>query len=103
MSEFMGLIRGVYDAKEGAKDGKGGFEPGGASLHNQMNGHGPDAQTYRRASDAELTPVKLTDTLAFMFESRWVIRPTRAAMELPGLQVDYDQSWQGFDKARLPQ
>jgi homogentisate 1,2-dioxygenase len=97
MSEFMGLIRGVYDAKEG-----GGFEPGGASLHNQMNGHGPDAESHRRASAAELKPVKLADTLAFMFESRWVIRPTRAAMELPGLQSDYDQSWHGFEKAKLP-
>jgi len=96
MSEFMGLIRGVYDAKEG-----GGFEPGGASLHNQMNGHGPDAESHRRASTAELKPVKLEDTLAFMFESRWVIRPTRAAMELPGLQSDYDRSWHGFKKAKL--
>jgi homogentisate 1,2-dioxygenase len=98
MSEFMGLIHGVYDAKEG-----GGFEPGGASLHNQMNGHGPDAESHRRASEAELRPVKLSNTLAFMFESRWVIRPTAAAMEQPGLQADYDACWQGFAKARLPQ
>jgi homogentisate 1,2-dioxygenase len=97
MSEFMGLVRGAYDAKEG-----GGFEPGGASLHNQMNGHGPDAETHRRASAAELKPVKLDDTLAFMFESRWVIRPTAAAMKLPGLQGDYDDCWQGFEKAKLP-
>jgi len=98
MSEFMGLVHGVYDAKEG-----GGFEPGGASLHNQMNGHGPDAETTRRAMAADLTPVKLADTLAFMFESRWVIRPTAAAMELPGLQPDYDECWSGFEKAKLPQ
>jgi homogentisate 1,2-dioxygenase len=98
MSEFMGLVHGAYDAKEG-----GGFDPGGASLHNQMNGHGPDAETHRRASSADLKPVKLADTLAFMFESRWVIRPTRAAMELPGLQADYDECWQGFDKAGLPE
>jgi homogentisate 1,2-dioxygenase len=103
MSEFMGLVHGAYDAKESAKNGKGGFEPGGASLHNQMNGHGPDAETYRRASNVELKPVKLEDTLAFMFESRWVIRPTKAAMELPGLQADYDNCWQGFDKAKLPE
>ena len=98
MSEFMGLIHGVYDAKEG-----GGFEPGGASLHNQMNGHGPDAESHRRASEADLKPVKLDDTLAFMFESRWVIRPTSAAMELPGLQADYDECWHGFEKAKLPE
>jgi homogentisate 1,2-dioxygenase len=96
MSEFMGLVHGVYDAKEG-----GGFEPGGASMHNQHNCHGPDAESHRRASAADLGPVKLTDTLAFMFESRWVIRPTAAALELPGLQSDYDDCWQGFDKARL--
>jgi homogentisate 1,2-dioxygenase len=98
MSEFMGLVHGAYDAKEG-----GGFEPGGASLHNQMNGHGPDVETHRRASSAELKPVKLDDTLAFMFESRWVIRPTKEAMKLPGLQMDYDDCWQGFEKAKLPQ
>jgi homogentisate 1,2-dioxygenase len=97
MSEFMGLVHGAYDAKEG------GFEPGGASLHNQMNGHGPDAETHRRASAADLKPVKLDNTLAFMFESRWVIRPTRVAMELRGLQADYDDCWQGFDKAKLPE
>jgi homogentisate 1,2-dioxygenase len=98
MSEFMGLVHGAYDAKEG-----GGFEPGGASLHNQMNGHGPDAETHRRASEADLAPVKLDDTLAFMFESRWVIRPTHTAMELPGLQADYDECWSGFEKAKLPE
>jgi homogentisate 1,2-dioxygenase len=97
MSEFMGLIRGTYDAKDG-----GGFEPGGASVHHQMNGHGHVAESHRRASAAGLKPVKLEDTLAFMFESRWVIRPTKAAMELPGLQTDYDKSWQGFAKAKLP-
>ena len=98
MSEFMGLIHGAYDAKEG-----GGFEPGGASLHNQMNGHGPDAEVHRRATEADLKPVKLEDTLAFMFESRWVIRPTATAMELPGLQPDYDECWRGFEKAKLPE
>ena len=97
MSEFMGLIHGIYDAKEG-----GGFEPGGASLHNQMNGHGPDAETTRKAMDAELVPAKIDNTLAFMFESRWVIRPTAAAMALPSLQDDYDACWEGFTKAQLP-
>jgi homogentisate 1,2-dioxygenase len=98
MSEFMGLIHGAYDAKEG-----GGFEPGGASLHNQMNGHGPDAESHRRATEADLKPVKLENTLAFMFESRWVIRPTATAMELPTLQSDYDECWSGFAKAKLPE
>ncbi len=102
MSEFMGLIHGVYDAKEGAGDGKGGFEPGGASLHNQMNGHGPDAASTRKAMEADLAPVKLDDTLAFMFESRWVIAPTSVALKLDERQTDYDECWRDFPKARLP-
>ncbi|KFG89333.1 Homogentisate 1,2-dioxygenase [Sphingobium herbicidovorans NBRC 16415] len=97
MSEFMGLIHGVYDAKEG-----GGFTPGGASLHNQMNAHGPDAVSTRAAMEAELAPLKIDGTLAFMFESRWVIRPTAHAMAIPEKQDDYDNCWDGFVKAQLP-
>ena len=97
MSEFMGLITGAYDAKEG-----GGFAPGGASLHNQMNGHGPDQATHERASTAPLAPVRIAATMAFMFETRHVVRPTRWAMETPTMQLDYDDVWSGFAKARLP-
>jgi homogentisate 1,2-dioxygenase len=96
MSEFMGLIHGTYDAKQG------GFEPGGASLHNQMNGHGPDRESYEAARTVQLSPQKIEGTLAFMFESRWVIRPTRWASETPILQSDYDDVWTGFPKAQLP-
>ena len=96
MSEFMGLVHGVYDAKAG------GFAPGGASLHNCMSGHGPDQASYEGAIKADLQPHKIKDTLAFMFESRWVIRPTRFAMETPALQSDYDHCWSGFQKAKLP-
>jgi homogentisate 1,2-dioxygenase len=97
MSEFMGLVHGIYDAKEG-----GGFLPGGASLHNQMNGHGPDAATTAKAMEADLKPHKIDNTLAFMFESRWVMRPTAYAMSAPQLQSDYDDCWKSFPKARLP-
>ncbi|WP_144095733.1 homogentisate 1,2-dioxygenase [Croceicoccus sediminis] len=97
MSEFMGLVQGVYDAKEG-----GGFVPGGASLHNQMNGHGPDAESTKRAMQTALRPQKIADTMAFMFESRWVIRPTLFALTSPTLQDDYDACWKGFKKAQLP-
>src|SRR5262249_52872570 len=90
-SEFMGLITGVYDAKAH------GFSPGAASLHNCMSGHGPDADTFERASSADLSrPDHLTDTMAFMFETRRVIRPTRFALESPQLQKDYSQCWQGL-------
>jgi homogentisate 1,2-dioxygenase len=96
MSEFMGLIHGAYDAKEG------GFAPGGASLHNQMNGHGPDRTSYEKAIAATLAPHKIENTMAFMFECRAVIRPTRWAIEGPTLQLDYDDCWAGFTKAKLP-
>jgi homogentisate 1,2-dioxygenase len=97
MSEFMGLIFGVYDAKAG------GFKPGGASLHNCMSGHGPDRVSYEQAIKNDLKPHKIDDTLAFMWETRWVLRPTRFALETSTLQLDYDDCWSGFAKARLPQ
>lgn len=92
MSEFMGLIKGVYDAKEG-----GGFVPGGGSLHNCMSAHGPDTASFERASERDLKPVLLKDTLAFMFESRFIMRPTGAAMTR-GLQKNYRDCWQDLPK-----
>jgi homogentisate 1,2-dioxygenase len=92
MSELMGLVRGVYDAKAE------GFLPGGVSLHNCMQGHGPDLATFEKASAAELVPHKIEDTLAFMWESRWVFRPTRAAMQAKTLQQNYDSCWDGYRK-----
>src|SRR5881394_3099774 len=83
MSEFMGLIHGAYDAKAE------GFMPGGMSLHNCLSAHGPDRTTFDRAVAAELQPQKIVDTLAFMFETRLAIRPTRFALETPALQQDY--------------
>jgi len=91
MSEFMGLIHGVYEAK------KEGFVPGGCSLHNSMVAHGPDKATYERAISETLAPQKMPDTLAFMFETRYVIRPTLSTMQDPGLQPDYWKCWSGFD------
>jgi homogentisate 1,2-dioxygenase len=96
MNEFMGLISGQYDAKET------GFVPGGASLHNCMSGHGPDAEAFEKASYAPLTPQRYEGTLAFMFESRLVIRPTKFAMETEALQTDYWQCWQDLQKRFHP-
>ena len=96
MSEFMGLIEGAYDAKAG------GFVPGAASLHNAMSSHGPDAASYAAAVAADLKPHKLTDTMAFMVESRHVFRPTAAALASSALQPDYDSVWADFPKAKLP-
>jgi homogentisate 1,2-dioxygenase len=92
MSEYMGLVSGTYDAKAE------GFVPGGASLHNTYTSHGPDADTYARASTAELRPQKLTGTLAFMFESRWTILPTKQAMDATFRQRDYDAVWSGLTR-----
>jgi homogentisate 1,2-dioxygenase len=92
MSEYMGLVTGEYDAKAE------GFTPGGGSLHNTYASHGPDADTYAKASTAELRPQKLDGTLAFMFESRWTILATKQAMEAPFRQRDYDAVWSGLTR-----
>jgi len=92
MSEYMGLVTGEYDAKAQ------GFVPGGGSLHNTFASHGPDADTYAKASTAELKPQKLDGTLAFMFESRWTILPTARAMEASFRQRDYDAVWSGLSR-----
>jgi homogentisate 1,2-dioxygenase len=94
MSEAMGLITGAYDAKAE------GFQPGGLSLHNLMSGHGPDVESWRRASEVELKPAKIEGTMAFMVETCWPYRPTDWALERA--QHDYDQAWAGFPKAKLP-
>jgi homogentisate 1,2-dioxygenase len=90
MSELMGLVHGVYDAKAE------GFLPGGVSIHNCLSAHGPDLATFERAANEALTPRKIENSLAFMWESRWVFRPTRFAMDSPARQKDYDRVWQGF-------
>jgi homogentisate 1,2-dioxygenase len=94
MSECMGLIAGAYDAKAE------GFAPGGMSLHNLMAGHGPDAASWKAASEAELRPHRIEGTMAFMVESCWPYRPTRHALD--HAQGDYDEAWDGFPKAVLP-
>ena len=90
MSEFMGLVHGQYDAKPE------GFKPGGASLHNSMVPHGPDAEAFEKASSAALAPHKLDDTLAFMFESRWRFRPTEFALGCGALDAHYADCWSGL-------
>jgi homogentisate 1,2-dioxygenase len=89
----MGLIYGRYDTRAE------GFQPGGASLHNCMCGHGPDAATFERATHADLAqPDSIRDSLAFMFETRLVLRPTRYALESPQRQRDYYRCWQDLKK-----
>jgi homogentisate 1,2-dioxygenase len=92
MSEFMGLIYGVYDARPE------GFIPGGITLHNCMLPHGPDKTAYDKATQLELKPVKLTNTLAFMFETRFPQHLTKFAAELATLQEDYADCWAPLEK-----
>jgi homogentisate 1,2-dioxygenase len=94
MSEAMGLIHGAYDAKAE------GFAPGGLSLHNLMSGHGPDLESWKKASEAQLKPAKIEGTMAFMVETCWPYRPTRFALD--HAQSDYDEAWAGFPKAKFP-
>ena len=89
----MGLIHGAYDAKAE------GFVPGGASLHNCMSGHGPDAETFAKASAADTSrPGKVADTMAFMFETPAIIKPTQFALETSQLQSEYFQCWQNLKR-----
>jgi homogentisate 1,2-dioxygenase len=92
MSEFMGLVHGVHDAKAE------GFLPGGASLHNMWAAHGPDAATYETVSTKELAPEKLTGSLAFMFETRWPVVTTDLARTAVHRQSGYDQVWAGLNR-----
>lgn len=93
MSEYMGLIYGEYDAKTA-----GGFMPGGGSLHNFFSAHGPDAETFEKASAADLKPIKIDNTMAFMFETRTPYKVTDFAMQKGFIQEDYQECWQGFKK-----
>ncbi len=90
MSEFMGLIYGIYDAKPD------GFNAGGMSLHNSYWPHGPDSEAWEAATNSALEPEKLAGTLAFMFETRYPLIPTTYASSLPALQEDYQEVWAGL-------
>ena len=90
MSELMGLVHGAYDAKAE------GFLPGGVSIHNSFSAHGPDLATYEKATKAQLKPHKIENTLAFMWESRHIFRPTKFAIQAKELQKSYDKVWDGF-------
>ncbi|MEW6056685.1 MAG: homogentisate 1,2-dioxygenase [Bdellovibrionota bacterium] len=91
MSEYLALIYGVYDGKT-----KGGFVPGGASLHNRMSAHGPDTAAYEKATSTELKPEYIKGTMAILFESRLAFRPSAWALKTELLQKDYQQAWKGL-------
>ena len=90
MSECMGLIHGVYDAKQG------GFVPGGLSLHNCLSGHGPDAETFLKGISSGSAPEKIKDTMAFMFENCSIFQPTEYALNCSHRDRDYFKCWENF-------
>lgn len=92
MSEFMGILFGVYDAKEE------GFHPGGMSLHNMYFPHGPDHDAWMKATTSDLKPEKLADTMSFMFETRYPLIPTAYAGSIPALQDDYPSVWHSLER-----
>ena len=95
-SEFVGLVKGRYI-------GKGDdFEPGCASLHNCMIGHGPDLDAFERGSAASAEPQYLENTMTIVLETQLVIRPTAFAMETDLRERDYYLHWQGLGKRFRP-
>ena len=96
MSEFMGILYGVYDAKEE------GFAPGGMSLHNMYFPHGPDHDAWIKATTSDLQPERLSDTMSFMFETRYPLIPTAYAGSIPALQDDYPSVWHSLERHFTP-
>lgn len=92
MSELMGNIYGIYDAKPH------GFAPGGMSLHNCMLPHGPDRDAFEHASNGELKPVKLEETMSFMFETRFPQHLTSFAAKEAPMQPAYIEVWNQLEK-----
>lgn len=92
MSELMGNIYGIYDAKPK------GFVPGGMSLHNCMLPHGPDRAAFEHGSTEPMVPVYQAETMQFMFETRFPQHLTAfAATEAP-MQDDYIDCWDSLEK-----
>jgi homogentisate 1,2-dioxygenase len=90
MNEYMGLIKGEYDAKNG------GFVPGGASLHNCMVPHGPDGSTFEKELKRPEEPRKVDSTMAFMFESSQIYQASPFALKEAPLDKNYWQCWQNL-------
>ncbi|WP_278924052.1 MULTISPECIES: homogentisate 1,2-dioxygenase [Pseudophaeobacter] len=92
MSELMGNIYGQYDAKPE------GFIPGGMSLHNMMIPHGPDKDAFEGASNSNLGPEKLANTMSFMIETRFPQHLTEFAAKEAPMQDDYIECWSDIEK-----
>jgi homogentisate 1,2-dioxygenase len=92
MSELMGNIYGIYDAKPQ------GFVPGGISLHNMMLPHGPDRNAFEHGSNEPMVPHYQAETMQFMFETRFPQHLTEFAAKEAPLQDDYVDCWDSLEK-----
>lgn len=98
MSEFMGMIYGKYDAKVSDVEQMQGFLPGGSSLHNCMMPHGPDAATFKKATNSgKLVPVYYDEGLAFMFETKYILKVSPSAMN-ETVDKNYTECWKHLPK-----
>ena len=60
--------------------------------------HGPDRQAFEGASNMDLVPEKLDNTMSFMFETRFPQHLTEFAAKEAPLQDDYIDCWADIDK-----
>jgi len=103
MAEFMGNIYGRYEARPD------GFLPGGASLHLPMIGHGPDSDTFDKASNTPLPAAHRMpdDSLAFMFETTYMLRLTQYSNDIHKPDPNYWKCWEPlavqFDANDVPE
>ena len=95
MSEFMGIIKGEYEAKPGTKGEPAMFRGGGATLHSCMTGHGPSTAAFLKASESDTSQPTAPNNsqLAFMFETVYQVKLTKWANTDENLNVDYVEAW----------
>lgn len=93
MSEFVGNIIGIYDAKTA------GFVPGSASLHNCMSAHGPEAKIFDKGTNEELNAIRYPDNcMQFMFETMYILKVPSWALEPETQDSNYLDCWRGLEK-----
>lgn len=64
--------------------------------------HGPDADAFSKASNADLQPEWFDGGLAFMFESAYIMKLTDYAINCDHIDKDYYKCWQSLPKLFNP-
>mmetsp|Transcript_1852 Transcript_1852/g.6940 ORF Transcript_1852/g.6940 Transcript_1852/m.6940 type:complete len:83 (-) Transcript_1852:1402-1650(-) len=60
--------------------------------------HGPDVESFEKATSADLKPAKLSSgDVAFMFETSKMLNLTQWALECPERDREYVACWRGFE------